>query len=346
MVVSAVHGGAHQVGRAGIQTDVFLIDVLLVDGSSYQSAVGAGGEAAHLGEDGDIAHAGGDQNFFKLLADALADGHDVVLRLLGAVRDADAAGQVDVGDMHAGGLLDADSQLEEDACQLRIIGVRDGVGGEEGVDAKVFGTLCSQLLVAVDHLLLSHAVLGVAGLVHDLEALFALAQLEGAARIVAAEDVLRHTGHAVEEVHHRGVVEVDISAQLVSLLHVLHRGLVGGEHDVAAAEAAHFAEHQLSQRGAVHAAALFLQDLEDDGVRQSLDRKILAEALVPAECLVDAAGVLADALLVIDVEGGGYVLNDVLSHRLSQKRFLFHDCTSLSYIFTQQRCRAASGFTA
>ena len=34
--------------------------------------------------------------------------------------------------------------------------------------------------------------------------------------------------------------------------------------------------------------------VEDDGVRQSLDRKILAEALVPAECLVDAAGVLAD----------------------------------------------------
>ena len=71
------------------------------------------------------------------------------------------------------------------------------------MDAKVFGTLCSQLLVAVDHLLLSHAVLGVAGLVHDLEALFALAQLEGAARIVTAEDVLRHTGHPVEEVHHR-----------------------------------------------------------------------------------------------------------------------------------------------
>ena len=33
--------------------------------------------------------------------------------LLGAVRNADTAGQVDVGDMHAGGLLDADSQLEE-----------------------------------------------------------------------------------------------------------------------------------------------------------------------------------------------------------------------------------------
>lgn len=117
-----------------------------VDGSSYQSAVGAGGEAAHLGEDGDIAHAGGDQNFFKLLANALADGHDVVFSLLGAVRDADTAGQVDVGDMYAGGLLDADSQLEEDTCQLRIIGVRDGVGGEEGVDAKVLAPFAASFL--------------------------------------------------------------------------------------------------------------------------------------------------------------------------------------------------------
>ena len=46
VVVSAVHGRAHQVGCAGIQTDVFLIDVLLVDGRGHQRAVGTGGEAA------------------------------------------------------------------------------------------------------------------------------------------------------------------------------------------------------------------------------------------------------------------------------------------------------------
>ena len=51
------------------------------------------------------------------------------------------------------------------------------------MDAEVLCTLCHQLLVAVDHLLLGHAVLGIAGLVHDLEALLALAQLEGPARV-------------------------------------------------------------------------------------------------------------------------------------------------------------------
>ena len=41
------------------------------------------------------------------------------------------------------------------------------------------GTLGHQLFVAVDHLLFGHAVFGIAGLVHHLEALFALAQAEG-----------------------------------------------------------------------------------------------------------------------------------------------------------------------
>ena len=95
------------------------------------------------------------------------------------------------------------------------------------MDAKVLCALCHQLLVAVDHLFLGHAVLGIAGLVHDLEALLALAQTEGAARVIAAEDILGHTGHTLQEFHHGGVIQVDVSAQLIGLLHVLHRGLVG-----------------------------------------------------------------------------------------------------------------------
>ena len=324
VVVSAVHSRAHQVGRAGVQTDVLLVDVLFVDGSCHQCAVGAGGEAAHLGKDGHIAHAGGHEDLLKLLAHALADGQDVVLGLLRAVGDAHAAGQVDVADVGTGGLVHPHRQPEQDGGQLRVIGIRDGVGRQEGVDAKVLGALGHQLFVAVDHLLFGHAVLGITGLVHHLEALFALAQAEGAARIVAAEHRLRHTGHPVQEVHHGGVVQVDVGTQLIGLLHVLHGGLVGREHDVAAGKAAHLAEHQLGQGGAVHAAALFLQNLQDDGVGQGLDGKILLEALVPAERLVDAAGIFPDALFVVNVERRGHILNDLLCHGLGQERFLFH----------------------
>ena len=138
-------------------------------------------------------------------------------------------------------------------------------------------------------------------------------------------EVCGFTGHPLQKLHHGGVVQIDVGAQLVGLLHILHGGLVGGEHDIAAGKAAGLAQHQLGQGGAVHAAALFLQDLQDDGVGQRLDGKILPEALVPAEGLVDAAGVLTDALFVVDVERGGHVLDDLLGLLFGQKRSLFHN---------------------
>lgn len=105
------------------------------------------------------------------------------------------------------------------------------------MDAELLCALLHQLFVAVDHLLLGHTVLGIAGLVHDLKALFALAQLEGPAGVIAAEDLLRHPGHPLQKLHHGGVVQIDVGAQLVGLLHILHRGLVGGEHDLVAGKA-------------------------------------------------------------------------------------------------------------
>ena len=90
---------------------------------------------------------------------------------------------------------------------------------------------------------------------------------------------------------------------------------------------------QLGQGRAVHAAALFLQNLQDDGVGQGLDGKILLEALVPAECLVDAAGVLADAFFVVNVEGRGHILNDSPCAMASVRNGFFSIVTSLSSFY-------------
>ena len=98
-----------------------------------------------------------------------------------------------------------------------------------------------------------------------------------------------------------------------------------------------YAEHQLRQGRAVHAAALLLEDLQDDRVWQSLDGKILLEAFVPAECLVDAAGIFTDALLIVDMERRGHILNDLLCHRLGQKRFLFHSNIPLKFLYHKVR---------
>ena len=109
----------------------------------------------------------------------------------------------------------------------------------------------------------------------------------------------------------------------MGLLHVLHGGLVGREHDIAAGKAAHLAEHQLGQGRAVHAAALFLQNLQDDGVGQGLDGKILLEALVPAERLVDAAGIFPGCPFRRKRGRAWHILNDLLCHGLGQERFSF-----------------------
>ena len=67
-----------------------LVNMLLVQHGGDKCAVGCQHEAAHLGEDGDILHAGGHQNLLKLLAHTLADGGNVVAALVGAVGNTDA----------------------------------------------------------------------------------------------------------------------------------------------------------------------------------------------------------------------------------------------------------------
>ena len=91
VVVGAIHGGADQVDRAGIDADIVLIDLLLVNGLGDQAAIGAHHKAAHLGADGNVAHACGNQNLVVGRMHSFADGVDVVCLLLGQIGDTHAA---------------------------------------------------------------------------------------------------------------------------------------------------------------------------------------------------------------------------------------------------------------
>ena len=83
VVVGTIHSGTNEVDGACVHADIVLVDLLLVDGLGDQAAVGAHHKATHLGVDGHIAHAGGDQNLVVGCVYALADGVDVVSLLLG-----------------------------------------------------------------------------------------------------------------------------------------------------------------------------------------------------------------------------------------------------------------------
>ena len=90
-------------------------------------------------------------------------------------------------------------------------------------------------------------------------------------------------------------------------LELLLRGVVGGEHDSRLpGDAAALRHHQLRHGGAVAAAALLVEQLQNGGGGSGLDGEVLPEAWIPGKGGLQAAGVLPDALLVVDMKGVGY----------------------------------------
>ena len=158
VVVSAIHGGTNEVDGTGVHADIVLVDLLLVDGLGDQAPIGAHHKAAHLGTDRHIAHAGGNQNLVVGRVYPFTDGVDVVGLLLGQIGDTDAAGQIDEGDVCAGLALQAHGKLKEDARELGVVVVGDGVAGKECVDTKVLGALGLEHAEGLEKLLGGHAI--------------------------------------------------------------------------------------------------------------------------------------------------------------------------------------------
>ncbi len=201
------------------------------------------------------------------------------------------------------------------------------------MNAEFLRTCRLQLDKSLFHLFLGHAVFGLAGVVHDLHLVLAFAQLEHAAGIVAAADGFGNAANLLDKRHMRVVVKVDVRAEVICLLHILHRRDVGAEHDVGAGDAARLAEHQLGVGRAVHTAAFLLQNLHQIGVRRRLDGKILLVTLVPAERRVERTCVFPDTLFVIHMERRRDIPDDLLRLFQRQKRLFFH-CYSSSVIYS------------
>ena len=121
VVIGTVHGGTHEVGCAGVNADVFLVNMFGVDGTCYECAVGSEHKASHLSIDCDIAHAGRHQETLIFFTDTLADHTDIVGDLTLAVRNSNAAGEVDEGEMDTQFILGFNRQLKQASRKLRVI---------------------------------------------------------------------------------------------------------------------------------------------------------------------------------------------------------------------------------
>ena len=295
VVVGTIHSGTNEVDGACVHADIVLVNLLLVDGLGDQASVGTHHKATHLGADCHIAHAGGDQNLVVGCVYALADGVDVVSLLLGQVGDTHTAGQIDKGDMCAGLALQAHGKFKEDTCELGVVVVGDGVTGKEGMDAKILGAFGLEHTEGLKELLGGHAVLGVAGVIHD-----AVRELEQAARIKAAADRLGDGARdALKELDVADVVKVDDGTQFVGELKVRRRRVVGREHDVVAGDTQRAGNHELGIARAIAAAAVFVENGDERRVGIGLDGKVFLKARVPRKGVAHLLHVAADACLVV-----------------------------------------------
>ena len=328
VMVSAIHGRAHQVSGAGIQTHILPVDVLLVQYRGDQVAVGSQHKPAQFGEDSNVIHPLGLQDTLIAAADTLAYHPDITTGLLRAVVHADAAGKIDKGDMGTGGIAQPDSQAEHLRGQLRVVFIGAGVGGQECVKAKVLGSQLHQPHNGSSHLILRHAILGIPGHIHN-----GIAQAEGAAGIIPQADCLRHIPHFCQEIHIGGIVQIDIGPHLQSLAHILLRGHIGGEHHIVTGDSGGLCQHQLRVGGAVTAAALLLQNPDDKGIGGCLDGKVLLESLIPCKSLLQSPGITADAGLVIHMEGCRDLGGDFLCLFQGNKGGFLHLFSSNSVFF-------------
>ena len=85
--------------------------MLGMDRARHEMTIRREHEAAEFAAQG-IAHAGRDEDLLYMPSHALTDDGNAIFRFLRPIRDAHAAGEVDVRDMAAGFLLQLHRELE------------------------------------------------------------------------------------------------------------------------------------------------------------------------------------------------------------------------------------------
>ena len=99
MMVRAVDCRTHQIRRAGVCSNIFFVNMFLMNCLRHQGAVRSHHIAAEFGTERHISHAGRNQYFLIDPAHAFSDHMNIVRLLIGTVRDSNTAGQVDERNM-------------------------------------------------------------------------------------------------------------------------------------------------------------------------------------------------------------------------------------------------------
>ena len=296
VMIRAIHRRAHQVGGAGVQPDILLINMLFMDGGGHQTAVRAGHIAAKFA--GDVyMHTGGNNHLLVQSAHIVCNLFNIRRRLLRAVGNAHAAGKVNHKKVCADHFMRLGRQFKEHPGDGGIIGGVSGVARQQRMQAKLLNAFALQNADGLEDLRAGHAIFGVPGMPHA-----GVANMQLAAGIVAQADFFRNAAVALEKFDMGNIVQIDNRAQLARVYIVLGGRHIGREHDVVALEAHGLGQHKFRNGSAIHPAALAFENGKYIRVGIGLDGEVFPKAGVPGKRRLHAPRRFTNAFFIVEME--------------------------------------------
>ena len=194
------------------------------------------------------------------------------------------------------------------------------------MQSEVPHSLRLQNTVCLKQLFLCHAILGIAGVIHD-----SVAHGKNSTRVVAAAHRFREFAaeHPIHGIDHGDVIEVNDAAEFGCQSELLIRRIVGRKHDVIAVCPYGIRQQELRVARAVKSAVIFPQNIHEIRIWRRLDRKEFTKARVPGKGFLHGSGILPDSLLIIEIKRRRIFCRDLFDLLPGHKRNFLHDVSLL-----------------
>ena len=139
-MISTVHSRTHQITGTSVQTNIFFVNMFLMNTFCYEIAIRSKHKATKFSKDGYITKSCRYQDFLELFADTFTDYRNVVWLFVRCIWNTDTTAQVDKCNIGTCFLFQFYCEFKQDAGKCRIVFVAYGVTGNESMNTKVFST--------------------------------------------------------------------------------------------------------------------------------------------------------------------------------------------------------------
>ena len=202
------------------------------------------------------------------------------------------------------------------------------------MDTKFLSTFFLQNLECLKNLLSSHTIFGIPGIVHDI-----IADLKHSARIITAADHFRNISDCfLHTLNMSDIIQVNNSTDLIGILKLFLRCIIGRKHNIPFLAADCFGHHQLCHGRTVTATAIFLKNFDQKRVRSCLYCKKLFKSFIPCKCFFYCFRILTDSFLIIKVKRSRKLCGNLLELIQSDKWYFLHNNLSSCFLLLVYMC--------